>query len=52
MSTRCVSGRRRRTRQMALSVPSMVKISASAVTSSMLKPATPRRLALAENCVT
>ena len=51
MSTRWPSGRSRRTRQMVLRVRSMVKISISAVTMSMEKPAIPSRLALAANCV-
>jgi pimeloyl-ACP methyl ester carboxylesterase len=47
--TRWASGRARRTRQMPLSVRSMVRINDSAVTSRKAKPNMPTRLALAEN---
>jgi hypothetical protein len=49
MSTRWASGRARRTRQMPLSVRSMVRINDSAVTSRKANPNMPTRLALAEN---
>ena len=49
--TRRPSGRRARTRQMPLSVRSMVAISASVVTSRTITPRVPRRLACPANCV-
>src|SRR5690606_25018327 len=50
-STRCASGRGLRTRQIALSVRSIVNTSASAATSSATSPSEPTWLALAANCV-
>ncbi len=50
-STRCASGRRLRTRQIALSVRSIVNTSANAATSSTTSPTVPTWLALAANCV-
>ncbi len=45
-STRCANGRGLRTRQMALSVRSMVSISANAATTSTTRPTEPTWLAL------
>src|SRR5881227_1841008 len=47
MSTRCAMGRGLRTRQIALSVRSMVSISAIAVKPSATRPAAPSRLGAA-----
>ena len=50
-SNLCPNGRRKRTRQMALSERSMVKVKAMADKINAITPTMPSRLALLANCV-